>query len=238
MIIYLNGETGDLCRLARNKRTHVVRRVTNPTPLPAGTPTSFSDEELMQMDADDVDRMLPKHNHQTYGHPMRQACEQGDGEELQDVVNRGVFGSPKPYDKGDIVIGLMWVYAIKRTRGKITLMGNQERLQSLIGREDAYAPVAQMITTRLLIAMHLGIPGIYFRKMDIKNAYINENMRRDVRCKLPPGYTIQYLADGSWIFRKLRKGEIAPKVSLQVVKALYGGMECGRTFGKPGWIGT
>ena len=197
VIIYLNGETGDLCRLARNKRTHVVRRVTNPAPLPAGTPASFSDEELMQMDADDVDRMLPKHHHQTYGHPMRQACEKGEGEELQDVVNRGVFGSPKPYDKGDIVIGLMWVYAIKskdgkyqRTRGRITLMGNQERLQALIGREDAYAPVAQMITTRLLIAMHLGIPGIYFRKMDIKNAYINENMRRDVRCKLPPGYTI------------------------------------------------
>ena len=66
-------------------------------------------------------------------------------------------------------------------------MGNQERLQALIGREEAYAPVAQMIATRLLIAMHLGIPGIYFRKMDIKNAYINENMRRDVRCKLPPG---------------------------------------------------
>ena len=196
----------------------------------------------MQMDAVDVDRMLPKHHHQTYGHPMRQACEKGEGEELQDVVNRGVFGSPKPYDKGDIVIGLMWVYAIKskdgkyqRTRGRITLMGNQERLQALIGREDAYAPVAQMITTRLLIAMHLGIPGIYFRKMDIKNAYINENMRRDVRCKLPPGYTIQYLADGSWIFRKLRKGEIAPKVSLQLSMEVW---SVEGFFGKPGWIGT
>ncbi len=96
VIIYLNGETGDLCRLARNKRTHVVRRVTNPTPLPAGTPTSFSDEELMQMNADDVDRMLPKHVHQAYGHPMREACEKGESEELQDIVNPAVFGSPKP----------------------------------------------------------------------------------------------------------------------------------------------
>ncbi len=54
--------------------------------------------------------------------------------------------------------------------------------------------------------------------MDVKNAYINENMRRDVRCKLPPVYTIQYLVDGSWVFRKLRKGQVALKVSLQVVK--------------------
>jgi hypothetical protein len=35
IIIYLNRKTGDLCRLARNKRTRVVRRVTSPTPLPA-----------------------------------------------------------------------------------------------------------------------------------------------------------------------------------------------------------
>ena len=29
-------------------------------------------------------------------------------------------------------------------------------------------------------------------------------------------------------FRKLRQGEIAPKICLQKVQALYGGMECGR----------
>jgi hypothetical protein len=175
---------------------------------------------------------------------MRRVCEKEEEiEELQDTINWGVFGSPKPYGNGDIVIGLMWIYAIKskngkyqRTRGRITLMENQERLQALIGREDAYVPVAQMITTRLLIAMHLGIPNINLRKMNIKNAYINENMRRDVRCtaRYPPGYTIHYLADGNWIFRKLRKGEVAPKISLQVVKALYGGMKCGRIFWKPG----
>ena len=75
VIIYLNGETGDLCRLARNKRTHVMRRVTNPTPLPAGTPTSFSDEELMQIDADDVERMLQKHHHQPTGTHAPSLCE-------------------------------------------------------------------------------------------------------------------------------------------------------------------
>ena len=63
-------------------------------------------------------------------------------------------------------------------------------------------------------------------------------MRRDVRCKLPPGYTIQYLANGSWVFRKLRQGEIAPKVSLQVVKALemhikYAGTGEYNLFSKP-----
>ena len=108
-------------------------------------------------------------------------------------------------------------------------MGNQERLQALIGRADAYAPVAQMITTRLMIAMHLGTPYVFFRKMDIKNAYINEYMRRDVRCRLPPGYTIATYK-GQLIFRRLERGEKQPRISLKVSKALYGGMECGRIF--------
>ena len=108
-------------------------------------------------------------------------------------------------------------------------MGNQERLQALIGRADAYAPVAQMITTRLMIALHLGTPFVFFRKIDIKNAYINEVMRRDVRCRLPPGYTLSSY-NGHMTFRRLNRGERQPRVSLKVNKALYGGMECGRIF--------
>ena len=243
LLIYLNSDTGELSTMARNRRTHVVRRVMPMAPLPEGTPSSFSEEELCKMDTEDVERMLPKHYHQTFGHPLQAACERGQTLELQDVVNREVFCDPQEIRPGEIVIGLMWVYAIKskngkyeRVKGRITLMGNQERLQGLIGRTDAYAPVAQMITTRLLVAMHLGVPGIYFRKIDVKNAYINEYMRRNVRSRLPPGYTIHYCKNGKWIFRKLRKGEVAPRLSLRVDKALYGGMECGRIFWEA-WVG-
>jgi hypothetical protein len=158
--------------------------------------------------------------------------------------NRGVWGNPVKIVPDMIVIGLMWVYVTKksqpgglflRVRSRITLLGNQER--DILPRIEAYAPVSQVITTRLFIAMHLHILGILFRKIDVKNAYINENMRRIVFTKCPPGYTFHFHTDGGWSFRRLKPGEKAPPdMALPLHKALYGGMECGRIFWEA-WVG-
>jgi hypothetical protein len=65
------------------------------------------------------------------------------------------------------IIGLMWVYAIKKHdisglfrkfRARITLMGNQER--HLLDRLAAYAPVAQAVTARILVAAHLHMTDV------------------------------------------------------------------------------
>jgi hypothetical protein len=129
----------------------------------------------------------------------------------------------------------MWVYAVKELltgkfksfRARITLMGNQER--HLLDKLTAYAPVAQPVTARLLIAAHLHIPDVFFRKLDVSNAYINEFMKREVYCKMPPGY-VMYHEKGGLSFRRLRPGEKQPNQCLKVIMALYGGMECGRIF--------
>jgi hypothetical protein len=226
--------SGSLKSLPRNRQTKAL--IVRKRFLPEGLPTTFTHEYLRTLTAAEVENLLPKHQHETFGHPMREIVEECECIELQACLNRRVWVDPKDIEEGDIVIGLMWVYAVKSKegmyetiKGRITLMGNQERLQALIGRADAYAPVAQMITTRLMIALHLGTPFVFFRKIDIKNAYINEMMRRDVRCRLPPGYTIETY-NGQMIFRRLNKGEKQPRISLKVNKALYGGMECGRIF--------
>ena len=94
-----------------------------------------------------------------------------------------------------------------------------------------------MITTRLMIALHMGTPFVFFRKIDIKNAYINEMMRRDVRCRLPPGYTITTYK-GNMLFRRLNKGERQPRISLKVSKAPYMVVwSAVASFGKLGLIG-
>jgi hypothetical protein len=156
--------------------------------------------------------------------------------ELQDCLNRGVFGEPQTITDDMIIIGLMWVYAIKKSeitglfkrfRARITLLGNQER--HLLERLTAYAPVAQSVTARIMVAAHLHIIGLIKRKLDVSNAYINEYMKRMVFCKMPPGY-VMYMHDGELMFRKLKPGEKQPNQCLQVIKALYGGMECGRIF--------
>ena len=208
--------------------------------VPADFPLQPTTDDLRKMPAADVAAILPRHYHQTLRSPLRAACAEGELRELQDCLNRGVWAHPVKVTADKIIIGLMWVYAVKeqkdkdqsglfdRVRSRITLMGNQER--NHLPALEAYAPVAQMVTARVLLASHIHISDIILRKLDVKNAYINENMRRVVFCRLPPGYTWMELK-GGWILRPLTAGEKAdPTWCLPLVKALYGGMECGRIF--------
>ena len=72
-------------------------------------------------------------------------------------------------------------------------------------------------------------PEVKFRKIDIKNAYINEDMRREVYTWMPPGYVV-FVYKGQVVFRRLEPGEKQPRLAVRLQKALYGGMECGRIF--------
>jgi hypothetical protein len=194
-------------------------------------------KEITQMLACDVESALPRHWHQTKGHPYEPFLMEGEIHELQDCCNRGVFGAPIQIEAGMIIIGLMWVYAIKKFditglfrkfRARLVLLGNQER--NHLARLEAYAPVAQAITARLMIAAFFHIVGVFFKKLDVSNAYINEFMKRMVHCKMPPGYLIE-VVNGQVIFRRLRPGERQPpNMCLPLIMALYGGMDCGRIF--------
>ena len=205
--------------------------------LPAGFPLSPTMQLIETMFACDVERILPRHWHQTKGHPLESFLQLAEIKELQDCCNRGVFGEPEEITEDMVAIGLMWVYAIKqydasglfrKFRARITLLGNQEK--HLLDKILAYAPVAQAVTARLMIASHLHLKGIIYRKLDVSNAYINEFMKRKVYCKMPPGYTLIVTKKGDVIFRRLLPGEKQSKKCALVIKALYGGMDCGRVF--------
>jgi hypothetical protein len=204
--------------------------------LPAGTDLNPTIESIKQTEACDIERILPRHWHQTKGHPYEPYLRDAEVKELQDCINRGVFGPPQDITPDMIIIGLMWVYAVKKNdvtglfksfRARITLLGNQER--HLVEKLMAYAPVAQALTARIMIAAHLHLSDVMFRKLDVSNAYINEYMKRMVLCKMPPGYAIVQ-GKTHTTFRRLNPGERQPAQCCQVVKALYGGMECGRIF--------
>ena len=211
--------------------------------LPEGMSLTPTTEELQKMSVYDVSHALPSLYHQTLLSPLREQCEMGQIKELQDLINRDVFGEPRRVSKEDVRIGLTWSHIVKgkdglydRVRARCCLMGNQEKRHLLISKLDAYAPVAQVATSRLLIAMHLHDKNVQFRKMDVSNAYVNENMRRKVLTKQPPGYQIYLDERGLLMVRKLKKGEKHdPNEGLPLQKALYGGMECGRIFWE-GWV--
>ena len=158
---------------------------------------------------------------------------------MQDLENRGVFGNPVHRKPDDICIGLLWAYAVKRdkegkylrVRARLALMGNEEKRTDLLQKLEAYAPVAQVATTRILISLHLHDRSVMFRKFDVCNAYINEFMRRTVLCRMPADYTALMGSNGTARFVKL-KDQDKPQTDkcLPLRMNLYGGMEAGRVF--------
>ena len=221
---------------SRARAMKITKRSQSVPHAPEHWPLVMTEAELKKMEALTISPYLPRHYHQIHRSPLRLACEHGQVKELQECLNREVFGKPVLRGKDWVVIGLMWVYTVKardemyeRVRSRITLMGNQEKTD--LSPWQAYAPVAQVATGRIMVAMHLGSPGVRFRKIDVKNAYINENMRRTVYTKMPPGYSVYVSSDGTLQLRALKPGEKHdPDVCLPLQKALYGGMECGRIF--------
>ena len=77
--------------------------------MPAGIPINPDMDHIKTMEACDVERILPRHWHQSKGHPLEPFLPSAEIVELQDCCNRGVFGEPEPITPDKVVIGLMWV---------------------------------------------------------------------------------------------------------------------------------
>ena len=74
--------------------------------IPAGTHLAPTLQMLEDMEACDVERILPRHWHQTKGHPYEPFLLDQETVELQDCCNRGVFGEPTDITDGIFVIGV------------------------------------------------------------------------------------------------------------------------------------
>ena len=204
-----------------------------------GTATAepLNEDGLKAMPAKEVAALMPKTFRESLSHPWRDHIEEAEIRELQEAINKGVWGKQIPRPDDVKPIDIMWVYAAKeqtnglldRVKARITLRGDQER--HALDKILAYAPVHMSLTLRMLIVLHLGDPDVQYRQLDVKNAYLNENMRRKVFTTAPPGYTLFMTAEGKLRFRRVRPGETpVPKWVYELIRALYGGMECGRIF--------
>jgi hypothetical protein len=81
-VIGLECHVPSLTSLTRNRRTRAL--IVRQQFIPEGMPTTFTHEYLRIQTAADVEALLPKHHHETFGHPMREVCEEADLWELQD----------------------------------------------------------------------------------------------------------------------------------------------------------
>ena len=130
----------------------------------------------------------------------------------------------------------MWVLLAKqdsngwfsRMKGRLTVLGNQER--DVVSKALAYAPVAAAICIRLVLAMHIHeLDQIKLYHCDIQQAYLEAKHRRKIYVRHPPGFVIFVNKSCDLDFRRKAPGEKVNTV-LPLILALYGGMECGRLF--------
>ena len=197
------------------------------------------EEIIGKVPVDVVDQDLPARHYQTFGHPLRPLIYEGEERELQGLLGIKFCGAPQQTPQGVRPIDLMWVYKAKafeqgesvdkfrKIKSRLTMMGNQER--NAVTKGQAYAPTPNPAAYRILWASHLGIEGVCYRYMDIAQAYLSTHMKRFVHVRHPPGYVI-LSKNGQLTYRKRGQGEPPPKTTMPLLRALYGGMECGRLF--------
>lgn len=200
-----------------------------PPPDPPILPDPWS------ISADEVNRQLPKHYGQFHNTKFATHINYGMEAEIQKMCNWPIFGLPQCCPTGYTPIGTMWVISAKgddegtfvRIKGRLTLLGNMEK--HMLSKAAAYAPVTHPETVRCELAIHIGDRLVRFWQIDVKQAYLTAMMERLVYCKHPPGFVL-IDDNGRLNYRRLRPGEKPPNTVMRLLRALYGGMECGRLF--------
>ena len=95
--------------------------------------------------------------------------------------------------KGKKVIGLKWVYKLKKdSEGKIVkhkarLVAKGYVQQQGIDFEEVFAPVARIETIRLIVALAVQ-GGWLLHHMDVKSAFLNGELLEEVYVTQPPGF--------------------------------------------------
>jgi hypothetical protein len=96
---------------------------------------------------------------------------------------------------GHQAIGLKWVFKLKHDEaGKV--IKHKARLvacgfvqQAGVDFDEAYTPVARMESVRVLLAL-AAQEGWTVHHMDVKSAFLNGDLKKEVYVKQPPGFVV------------------------------------------------
>jgi hypothetical protein len=97
--------------------------------------------------------------------------------------------------RGHSAITLKWVFKLKRdeadaiVKHKARLVTRGFMQQEDIDFDDTFAPLARMESVRLLFALATQ-KGWHVHHMDVKSAFLNDDLKEEVYVHQPPGFTI------------------------------------------------
>jgi transposase InsO family protein len=113
-------------------------------------------------------------------------------EEIDSINSNQTWSLVEPV-KGKRVIGLKWVYKIKKdsegriVKHKARLVAKGYVQQQGIDFEEVFAPVARLETIRMIIALAVQ-EGWLLHHMDVKSAFLNGELKEEVYVTQPPGF--------------------------------------------------
>jgi hypothetical protein len=113
--------------------------------------------------------------------------------------------------RGHHMITLKWVFKLKRDevgaiiKHKARLVARGFLQREGIDFDDAFAPVARMESVRLLLAL-AAQEGWCVHHMDIKSAFLNDDLKEEVYVHQPPGFAIPDKEDKVLRLRKALYG--------------------------------
>jgi hypothetical protein len=112
-----------------------------------------------------------------------------------DAVEKNRTRELADFPRGHRAITLKWVFKLKRDevgaiiKHKACLVARGFLQREGIDFDDAFAPVAQMESVRLLLAL-AAQEGWRVHHMDVKSAFLNGDLKEEVYVHQPPGFAI------------------------------------------------
>jgi hypothetical protein len=120
-------------------------------------------------------------------------------EEMQSIVDNHTWDLVE-LPRGHRAIGLKWVFKVKQdeagrvVRYKARLIAKGYMQQASIDYDEVFAPVARIESVRLLLAL-AAHKGWEVHHMDVKSAFLNDDLQEEVYVSQPAGFIISGAED-------------------------------------------
>jgi hypothetical protein len=112
-----------------------------------------------------------------------------------DAIEKNCIWELANLPRGHSAITLKWVFKLKRDEaGAIVKHKARFVAHGFVQREsidfnNTFTPVARMESVRLLFAL-AALEGWHVHHMDVKSAFLNDDLKEEVYVHQPPGFTI------------------------------------------------
>lgn len=199
----------------------VHRQLNSSGPIEINQVTSKSSDDLIgKVKAEDI--VLPRFYPQFAASEHYGIIRKAMTKEWQQIVNQGTLSNLMELPDGHKAHPTLWVLKAKadvdgwfsQLKARLTLRGDIVNKSLKLSKAEAYAPVMDFATLRLLLALHCADKDVELYQVDIVAAYMEAAMRHEVYIRQPNGF--------------VSKGQEG--LVYKLLKALYGGSDSGRCF--------